>query len=136
MSTSERGCTTTSPDGGRRRTLWLRKRENLDYIVTVLITTGEGGNYGKTLFPDRDGLQNSRTNNKEIYLHPSLTKVVASEAFSHEGYGHALLYIRTGGNHQRASHIFQTSPFGPYDANTVLSNMIRSSRRSTIQNLI
>lgn len=72
----------------------------------------------------------------EIYLHPSLSKVGASEAFSYEGYGHALLYIRTGGNHQRASHIFQTSPFGPYDANTVLSNMIRSARRSTIQNLI
>ena len=100
------------------------------------LTTGEGGSYGKTLFPDREGLQNSTTKDIELYLHPDLSRTGAAEAFSHEGYGHALLYLRTGGNHQKASHEIQSSSQGPYDANTVLVDMILTARRKTINNLI
>lgn len=96
--------------------------EMMDTSIEYLsgLTTGEGGNYGKTLFPDHEGLQNSSSSNIEIYLHPSLSKVGAAEGFSHEGYGHALLYIRNGGDHNGASHQVTNMR----DQNRVLANMI------------
>ena len=95
------------------------------------LTTGESGNYGKTLFPDRVGAQNSTSKMIEIYLHPSLSSTGAAEAFSHEGYGHALLYIKNGHDHEGASH----QPQNWVDKNTVLVNMILNARRATIKNL-
>jgi len=95
------------------------------------LTTGETGNYGKTLFPDLDGLQNSSSNKIEIYLHPSLSRIGAAEAFSHEGYGHVLLYLRNGFNHNGASH----QPVGLHDTNTVLVEMILKARQETIKNM-
>ena len=95
------------------------------------LTTGEMGNYGKTLFPDLEGLQNSSSNNIEIYLHPSLSRIGAAEAFSHEGYGHVLLYLRNGYDHNGASH----QPVGMRDTNTVLVKMILKARQETIRNI-
>lgn len=95
------------------------------------LTTGESGNYGKTLFPDFDGEQNSTTNHIEIYLHSSLSTVGAAEAFSHEGYGHVLLYILSGYDHETASH----QPRGMEDHNLRLVEMILSARRETINNI-
>lgn len=95
------------------------------------LTTGEGGFYGKTLFPDREGYQNSTTSNIEVYIHPFLSTIGRAEAFSHEGYGHALLYIRNGFDHNGASHQF----VGTKEANTTLKTMILQARRETIYNL-
>lgn len=58
-------------------------------------------------------------------------KTGAAEAFSHEGYGHALLYIRNGHNHEVASHQIK----GMQDTNIILVNMILDARRTTINNL-
>ena len=104
-----------------------------DVSISIVsgLTTGESGNYGKTLFPDLVGPQNSTSQNIEIYIHPSLSKTGAAEAFSHEGYGHALLYIRNGHNHERASHQIE----GMRDTNIILVNMILDARRTTINNL-
>ena len=95
------------------------------------LTTGEMGNYGKTLFPDLNGLQNSSSNSIEIYLHPSLSVIGAAEAFSHEGYGHALLYVRNGYDHNGASH----QPVGMHDTNTILVKMILKARQETVKNV-
>lgn len=95
------------------------------------LTTGESGNYGKTLFPDRDGLQNSTSSNIEIIIHNSMSQIGAAEAFSHEAYGHALLYIRNGYNHEGASH--QT--VGMTDVNIELVEMIKKARMETIKNI-
>ena len=104
-----------------------------DVSISVVsgLTTGESGNYGKTLFPDLDGRQNSTSQSIEIYIHPNLSKTGAAEAFSHEGYGHALLYIRNGHNHEVASHQIK----GMQDRNIILVNMILDARRTTINNL-
>lgn len=104
-----------------------------DVSISIVsgLTTGESGNYGKTLFPDLVGYQNSTSQNIEIYIHPSLSKTGAAEAFSHEGYGHALLYIRNGHNHEGASHQIE----GMRDTNIILVNMILDARRTTINNL-
>lgn len=96
------------------------------------LTTGESGNYGKTLFPDRAGYQNSTTNAIEIYLHPSLSTIGRAESFSHEAYGHALLYLRNGYDHNGAGHYFKE---GLREGNIVLKSMILQARRETINNI-
>lgn len=98
------------------------------------LSTGEMGFYGKTLFPDNKGLQNSTNNNIVIIINSGLSPLGAAETFSHEGYGHALLYIRNGGNHDGASHMPVLSVNGPIDANSVLRAMILSDRKETVNN--
>lgn len=83
------------------------------------LSTGEAGFFGKVLFPDMNGLQNS---------------IGAAESFSHEGYGHVLLYITNGGDRKGASHMFKTSNNGPYDSNQTLKDLILNSRRETVKN--
>ncbi len=56
-------------------------------------STGEEGFLGKTLFPDRIGLQNSPDYNIKIIVNKSLSPAGAAEIYSHEANGHALLYI-------------------------------------------
>ena len=105
---------------------------NIEYVSGL--TTGETGNYGKTLFPDREGLQNSPSMDIEVFIHPSLSTIGAAEAFSHEAYGHALLYIRNGGNHTEASHkVHKVKEM--VETNTVLKTMILDSRKETVSNL-
>ena len=105
--------------------------KDTDFVFISGLSTGESGFYGKTLFPDNDGDQNSTTDAIEIIIHPSLSKVGAAEAFSHEGYGHALLYIRNGGNHNAASHITK----GMTETNIVLKSMILKARKETFNNI-
>ena len=106
----------------------LFKDTNIEF--TSGLSTGEVGNYGKTLFPDLDGVQNSSSGSIEVYIHPSLSMLGAAEAFSHEGFGHALLYIRNGHDHNGASHQVERMQ----DTNTVLVEMILNARRDTIKN--
>lgn len=94
-------------------------------------STGESGFMGKTLFPDRDGYQNSPTNDIIVIVNKYLSSPAASEIFSHEGYGHALLYIINGGNHEGASHQVK----GMKDKNSVLVDMIIRAKQETIKNM-
>ena len=98
------------------------------------LSTGEMGFYGKTLFPDNAGRQNSPNGNIIIIINSSLSSLGAAETFSHEGYGHSLLYIRNGGNHDGASHMSVSSEIGPVDLNSVLRDMILNSRKETVYN--
>ena len=92
------------------------------------------GLFGKVLFPDKDGLQNSTNNNIKIIINSSLSLLGAAESFSHEGYGHALLYVINVGNHDGASHNLKSTPHGPYDSNETLKKMILNSRKETVNN--
>lgn len=60
------------------------------------ISTGETGFTGKTLFPDKDGMQNSPSDNIVVIVHNKLSPMGAAEMYSHEANGHGLLYIRNG----------------------------------------
>ena len=95
------------------------------------LTTGETGSYGKTLFPDKKGVQNSPSSDIEVYVHSSLSETGAAEAFCHETYGHALLYLRNGGDHDGASHHAVKNR----EKNKQLRKLILKSRRETIKHM-
>lgn len=107
-------------------------------------STGESGFMGKTLFPDRDGQQNSPNGNIIVVVNKNLSPEAAAEMYSHEGNGHALLYIQNGGNHKGASH--QPINDNPTrqatdgrvtggEGNSTLMNMIIKSKQETIKNM-
>lgn len=96
------------------------------------LTTGETGFMGKTLFPDLGGMQNSPTGRIEITVNKQLSRTGAAETISHEGYGHALLYVMTAGNRQLASH---QAPNAGTELNYLLKNLILGSRRETVKYL-
>lgn len=98
------------------------------------LSTGEAGFFGKVLFPDMNGLQNSTNDRIKIIINSNLSPLGAAESFSHEGYGHVLLYITNGGDRKGASHMFKTSNNGPYDSNQTLKDLILNSRRETVKN--
>ena len=97
------------------------------------LSTGESGFMGKTLFPDRDGSQNSPNNNIIVIVNKNLSPEGAAEVYSHEANGHALLYIQNGGNHNGASH--QPIEGQWVEGNERLKQMIISSKKETIINM-
>ena len=92
-------------------------------------STGETGNTGKTLFPDKDGLQNSPDENIKVVINKGLSPQGRAEAYSHEANGHDLLYMRSGYNHKAASHNYK----GSQDLNKKLDDMIMKSKIETIE---
>ena len=103
-------------------------------ISVDLLSTGEGGNLGKTLFPDRISSENSPNNNLIIVVNSQLSEFGRIETFSHEAYGHVLLYLLNGGDHIGASHKFERTPRGTIDSNTDLVNKILKAKKETIIN--
>lgn len=99
------------------------------------LSTGETGFSGKTLFPDRVGMQNSPSDNIVIIINKHLSPAGAAEIYSHEANGHGLLYIRNGGDHLGASHNIINQDGKLIETNEVLKNMIRQSRLETISNM-
>lgn len=95
-------------------------------------TTGEGGNLGLTLFPGLTCPTNSPDNNVKIYVNKKLSEMARAESFSHEGYGHALMYCLNGHNAYNAGHYSEP---GMKDANTQLVDMILSARKETYKNM-
>jgi len=95
-------------------------------------TTGESGFLGKTLFPDRNGMQNSPDGTIKVIVNKNLSKAAKAEIYSHEGNGHALMYVRTGGDREAASHQVTT---GWKEHNITLKNMIITSKKETIINM-
>jgi RHS repeat-associated protein len=100
------------------------------YHYTNDFSTGETGNTGKTLFPDKDGLQNSPDENIKVIINKNLSPQGRAEAYSHEANGHDLLYMRSGYNHKAASHNYK----GSQDLNKKLDDLIMRSKIETIEN--
>lgn len=96
-------------------------------------STGESGFMGKTLFPDKVGIQNSPNGNIKVIVNKNLSPAAAAEIYSHEGNGHVLLYITNGGNHKDASHQPINSKW--IEGNTTLMKMIINSQKETIKNM-
>lgn len=99
------------------------------YNFTDDLSTGESGLTGKTLFPDKNGVQNSPDNNIKIIINQGLSSQGRAESYSHEANGHGLLYLLTGFNHQAASHHYD----GSKDLNSRLVDMIMKSKIETIE---
>ena len=97
------------------------------------LSTGESGFMGKTLFPDKEGIQNSPNNNIIVIVNKNLSPAGAAEIYSHEANGHVLLYINNGGNHKGASH--QPVDGGWIEGNKILMEMIIKSKKETIKNM-
>ena len=97
------------------------------------LSTGESGFMGKTLFPDKEGIQNSPNNNIIVIINKNLSPAGAAEIYSHEANGHVLLYINNGGNHKGASH--QPVDGGWIEGNKILMEMIIKSKKETIKNM-
>lgn len=93
-------------------------------------TTGESGFMGKTLFPDKNGLQNSPDGTIKVVINKNLSENAQAEVYSHEANGHAHIYITSGGDRERASH--QAS--GMTEQNTELKQRIINSKKETIKN--
>ena len=106
------------------------QEEYRNFVSIDEMTTGETGLLGKTLFPDNDGVQNSTSNNVEVYINLGLSPNGRAEAYSHEVNGHGLLYFRSGYNHKMASHSYIRA----IDTNTTLRNLIMKSKIETIKN--
>ena len=97
------------------------------------LSTGESGFMGQTLFPDKDCIQNSPNGNIIVIINKNLSPAGAAETYSHEANGHALLYIKNGGNHNGASH--QSINKQWIEGNEILKRMIISSKKETIVNM-
>ena len=95
-------------------------------------TTGETGFLGKTLFPDKNGLQNSPNDNIIIIINSNLSEEGRAQIYSHEANGHGYLYIKTNGDRKQASHWYST---GNIDLNRVLYEIINKSIHETVKNM-
>jgi hypothetical protein len=98
-------------------------------------TTGECGNLGVTYMPtnDMDGKADAKEPSSiHININPSLSKIGAAETFSHEGYGHALIYVQTNGNRTQAIHHFNNS----VETNIELITKSINARVETIKNIM
>ena len=109
--------------------------KDVDVETVNGISTGETGFTGKTLFPDKDGMQNSPSDNIVVIVHNKLSPMGAAEMYSHEANGHGLLYIRNGGDHAGASHNVINLDGKLTETNEPLKIMIIQSRRETINNM-
>ena len=95
------------------------------------VSTGEEGFLGKTLFPDRAGLENSPNENMFLIINSNLSSNAKAEIFSHEAYGHALLYLKNGHDHDGASH----NGVNGKETNIKLKEMILKAKQETIKNM-
>ena len=94
-------------------------------------TTGEAGLMGQTLLPGKgQGGANSPDNTIKVIINVKLSPAAQAEMYSHEGNGHALMYVKTGDRVQ-SGHIFN----GSKDMNKTLDNMIIRSKMETVKNM-
>lgn len=95
------------------------------------LSSGEMGETGKSLFPDVNAKERSLDGEYYVFINKYLSKEGAAETFSHEGYGHILLYIRNGGDYYGACHLI----IEMVETNLVLKQMILEAKQETIQNM-
>lgn len=91
------------------------------------ITTGETGKLKVTLL---SGVNSISKNVIDIYINAKLSTIGKAETFSHEGYGHTIMYINTL-DRTKSGHIIK----GNRDVNIELLNRIIKSRKETIKNI-
>ena len=91
-------------------------------------STGETGFLGKTLFPGKNGLQNSLTDEIHIIINKNLSPTGSAEMYSHEANGHALAYVLSNENYFSAIHWHK---FGSFDFNIALKYLILKSKNQT-----
>ena len=97
-------------------------------------TTGEYGNLGVTYMPTNGEKGKSDAKNPiliHININPSLSPLGAAETFSHEGFGHALIYVETNGDRTQAVHHFDNSK----ETNKTLIDKSIRARKETIKNM-
>ena len=97
--------------------------------------TGETGKLGVAYMPTNGGSGKAdavNPNSIHININPSLSPTGAAETFSHEGYAHALIYVISGGDRNRAIHHFE----GCRETNLELIEKSISARKETIKNMI
>ena len=95
------------------------------------LSTGEGGKFGLTLLPGKgESGVNSPDDNIRIYIQSRLSPEGKAETYSHEGNGHALLYVETK-DRRISGHQIQ----GDKEGNIRLRNKILESRQETIRNM-
>lgn len=96
------------------------------------MTTGEGGNNGVTLLPEKgESSVNSMEDLKiDVIIHQNLSEIGRAETYSHEANGHALMYVRTQDRYKSA-HQYR----GLTETNIPLRDMIINSRKETIKNM-
>lgn len=105
-----------------------------DFTSSTGNTTGETGNLGVTYMPTNGSLGKADAENPNsihVNINPSLSPTGAAETFSHEGYGHALIFVESGGDRNRAVHHYD----GTLDANRELVDKSISARRETVKNM-
>ena len=96
------------------------------------LTTGESGFMGKTLFPGNQAGQNSPDSNIYLIINKRLSERGRAEVYSHEGNGHALLYVRTKGDYEKSTHHVGA---GWVEQNLTLKELIIKSKQETILNM-
>lgn len=86
------------------------------------LTTGEEGWFGKIIFPGCGYSCNSIDSHIKVLICATLSFQGASEAFAHEGLGHAYVFVLSGGDRIRASHGHNSK--NGTDSNRELANII------------
>ena len=108
--------------------------KDTNFTSSIGNTTGETGKLGVTYMPTggSSGKADADSPNSiHININPSLSSTGAAETFSHEGYGHALIFVESGGDRNRAIHHFE----GTHDTNIELVDKSISARKETIKNM-
>ena len=112
----------------------LEDFKDTEFTTSTGNTTGETGNLGVTYMPTNGGSGKADADNPNsihININPSLSPTGAAETFSHEGYGHALIFVESGGDRNRAVHHF----VGSRDTNLELVEKSISARKETVKNI-
>ncbi len=112
----------------------LEDFKDTEFTTSTGNTTGETGNLGITYMPTNGGSGKADADNPNsihININPSLSPTGAAETFSHEGYGHALIFVESGGDRNRAVHHF----VGSRDTNLELVEKSISARKETVKNI-
>jgi len=109
----------------------------MDILFTSCVgnTTGETGNLGVTYMPTKGGSGKGPIDGESIHINinPYLSPLGAAESFSHEGYGHALIYVRSNGNRKIAVHDYLP---GPIENNQLLIDYSIRARKETVKNML
>ena len=94
--------------------------------------TGETGNLGVTYMPLDNTVGKGPIDGTsiDVNINPTLSQLGAAEAFSHEGYGHAYIYVTTNGDRYKAVHHYD----GNIETNEYLNECSIKARIETVKN--
>jgi RHS repeat-associated protein len=103
------------------------KTEHMGAVTHDLVekpgNTGESGDLGITLFPDKDVPKQSTDNNINIVINSGLSDLGQAETLAHEAYGHDLLHAKG----LPAGHKYKSTGDGFKESNAPLADAIRKA---------